>query len=77
MSQVWAVYGHGAVSGLLVRKSVACWLPLAALLDRAHDDLDHEPDGDQIGDHLPGDHQLACSRPGRSPTVPTWRRLAW
>ena len=27
-----------------------------AALDRAHDNLDREPDGDQIGDHLAGDH---------------------
>ena len=41
----------------MICRSVACWLPLAALLDRAHNDLNREPDGDQIGDHLPGDHQ--------------------
>ena len=30
---------------------------LLAALDRAEDDLDREPEDDQVGDHLAGDHQ--------------------
>jgi hypothetical protein len=38
-------------------RSIVYWLPLAASLGRAHNDLDREPDGDEINDHLPGDHK--------------------
>ena len=38
------------------RRSAVCWLPLASSLDRAHNDLDRDPDDNEIDDHLPGDH---------------------
>jgi hypothetical protein len=37
---------------------VGVWLlPLAATPDRAHDDLDRQPEDDQVGDHLPCDDE--------------------
>jgi hypothetical protein len=39
------------------RRRRARRLLLATTLDRAHNDLKPEPDDDEIGDHLPGDHQ--------------------
>jgi hypothetical protein len=43
---------------------------LPATADRAHDDLDREPEDDQVTDHLPGDHEPRRLGMGRDVAEP-------
>jgi hypothetical protein len=55
-----AVRSSGTCRALLagLRCAGVLWPLLPAAPGRAHDDPDPDSDDEEIGDHLPGDHQL-------------------